>query len=273
MMIQTNLLIFYCLVALYSLAIGSLLNVVIYRLPIMIKNEWSLHCQNLLSLPTSVAQPINLFLPRSFCPACKTTIKAWHNIPIVSFLLLKGRCSKCMSPISWRYPLIELSTMLLSIVASIYLGPSIKLLCVLVFLYLNIALIFIDIDEQLLPDCLSLGLLWLGLLANTQAIFIPLTTAVYSAVLGYLFLWLFIKIYYLITGKIGMGHGDFKLFAALSAWFGWTALPFILLFASLTGGIFGLAQLYFTNKSKDSPIPFGPFLCLAGLIKLILSSS
>lgn len=258
----------YLAVALFSLAVGSLLNVVIYRLPIILEREWKREYFELMNKEQEELETLSLFLPRSFCPACKTMVKAWQNIPLLSYLFLCGRCFYCKSPISVRYPLIELGTMLLSLYACWHFGFTWQLPFALMAIWLLICLFFIDLDHQILPDSLTLSLLWLGLLANTQSLFTTLPDAVFSAAGAYIALWLFIKLFYLISGKIGMGNGDFKLFAAFGAWFGWKFLPLILLFSSITGTIIGLLYLYAQSKSKDTAIPFGPFLCVAGLATL-----
>lgn len=258
----------YSLLAIFYLAVGSLLNVFIYRLPNMLKQEWIADCHSLLNKEMPPTKPLNLFFPRSFCSACKNTIKAIHNIPVLSFLWLGGRCGYCKHPISIRYPLIEILSCLLGLFATWQFGFTFSLIFTLLFIWILIILIFIDLDHQLLPDCLTLSLLWLGLIANTQSLFTSLPNAVLSACGAYLVLWLLIRIFYLITGKIGMGNGDFKLFAAFGAWFGWTQLPLILLLASLTGAVTGIIYLKYSQQSKDTPIPFGPFLCLAGFISL-----
>lgn len=260
----------YVALAVFSLCVGSLLNVIIYRMPLMLTAEWKRQCCELLDMKEKEPQQhINLFFPRSFCPHCKTLVSAWQNIPIISYLFLKGRCHTCHGPISIRYPLIELLTLILSVYASWHFGFTLMLPFVLLAIWILICLIFIDIDHQLLPDSLTLSLLWLGLLANTQYDFASsLTDAVCSAAGAYLALWVFIKLYYVITGKIGMGHGDFKLFAAFGAWFGWVLLPLILLMSSLTGAIVGIIYLKHNNKHPDTTIPFGPFLCISGLIAL-----
>lgn len=268
-LLEVNPALLYGCVALISLCIGSLLNVVIYRLPIMLHTEWKQQCEELLGTEQpSAEKTINLFLPRSFCIQCSKTIKAWHNIPILSYLLLRGRCHQCHTKISLRYPLIELLTCLLSLYTTWHFGFSAQLLCALLFIWLLIPAFFIDLEYQLLPDCLTLGLLWLGLLVNTQNLFTSLSNAVFSAAGAYLSLWLFIKLFYLIRGKIGMGHGDFKLFAALGAWFGITLLPLILLLSSLSGAIIGSVYLKVNHQSQNTMVPFGPFLCFAGIIAL-----
>lgn len=260
----------YTAIALFSLAVGSLLNVIIYRLPIMLQEEWNHEYHAFINSQDVEKEhrKLNLFLPRSFCPSCNTMIKAWQNIPILSYLFLGGRCSYCQAPISLRYPLLEAGTMLLSLYASWHFGFTWQLPFALIALWILICLFFIDLDHQLLPDNLTLTLLWTGLVANTQHLFTQLPDAVLSAVGAYIGLWLFIKLFYLLTGKIGMGHGDFKLFAAFGAWFGWKFLPLILLFSSITGTLFGFVYLYLRQQSKDTPIAFGPFLCTSGLITL-----
>ena len=257
------------LFAVFSLLIGSVLNVVIHRLPLMLNTRWRTECQVFLDIPNApVTTTVNLFFPRSFCLSCKTTIPFWHNIPLLSYGLLLGRCASCRQPIPLRYPLVELLCMLLSLGAFISFGFTPTLLFALLFIWMVICLGFIDRAHQLLPDGLTLGLLWLGLIANTESLFTPLPLAVLSAAGAYVSLWLLIQLFYFITGKVGMGHGDFKLFAAFGAWFGWTTLPFILLISSLIGAVFGLTYLKVTQKSKDTPIPFGPFLCFSGLVTL-----
>lgn len=259
----------YLCVILISLAVGSFLNVIIYRLPIMLQNEWKEQCCELLAIQAKEEkQEINLFLPRSFCPDCKQMVKAWQNIPVISYLFLRGRCSNCNSSISIRYPLIELMTMIISLYASWHFGFTLQLLFVLLAVWILIPLIFIDLEHQLLPDNLTLSLLWIGLIANTQNLFTSLPVAVLSSAGAYIGLWLFIKLFYLITGKIGMGHGDFKLFAAFGAWFGWMYLPLILLISSIAGAIIGVIYLHYSKQSKDTTIPFGPFLCISGLISM-----
>lgn len=254
-----------------SLLIGSFLNVVIYRLPLMINADWNIQCRQALQLPEdTTSTPINLCLPRSHCPSCKHIIPAWHNIPLLSYIVLRGRCRTCHHRISWYYPAIELLCLCLSLLAGYCLGAHLSLLFALPFIWFLICLSFIDLQHQLLPDSLTLGLLWLGLIANTQTLFTSLPDAVLSAAGAYLGLWLFIKLFYLITGKIGMGNGDFKLFAALGAWFGWNSLLPILLGSSILGSVIGLTYLGITGKTKETPIPFGPFLCMAGCGYLLL---
>lgn len=259
---------FYSVIALLSLAVGSFLNVVIYRLPIMLHQQWLRDYHSLLNLPEPASNAINLFKPRSFCSACNNTVKAIHNIPLLSYLWLGGRCHNCQTPISCQYPLVELLTVILSCYAAWHFGYDVKLVYGLLFIWLLIPLFFIDLKHQLLPDNLTLTLLWLGLIANTQGCFIDLSQAVLAAAGAYLILWIFVKLFYLATRKIGMGHGDFKLFAAFGAWFGYQQLFFIILLSSFTGAIIGSAILVYKKQNKNTPIAFGPFLCFAGLIAL-----
>ena len=258
----------YVFFGLLSLSVGSLLNVIIYRLPIILQAEWTLSCRSLLQLPAEKTNNLNLFYPRSFCPSCKTLIPAWHNIPLISYILLRGRCRQCQQGIPIQYPLVEATCLILSLYAAWFFGFNVSLILILLFVWIIICMFVIDLQHQLLPDSLTLSLLWLGLIANTQALFTSLPNAVLSAAGAYLCLWLFIKIFYLITAKVGMGNGDFKLFAAFGAWFGWTQLPLILLISSLTGAITGIIYLRKTGQTRSTPIPYGPFLCIAGLISL-----
>lgn len=258
----------YSLLGLFSLTIGSFLNVLIYRLPLMLHAEWRAECRELLALPAEKEAPVNLFYPRSFCPGCKALIHAWQNIPLISYILLRGRCSQCKQPIPLQYPLVEALCMSLSIIAAWCFGFNLTLIFALLFIWIILSLSFIDLQHQILPDSLCLSLLWLGLIANTQSLFTSLPNAVLSTAGAYLILWLFIKLFYLCTGKVGMGNGDFKLFAAFGAWFGWQQLPLILILSSLSGLVIGIAYLKITRKTRDTPLPFGPFLCIAGLISL-----
>jgi leader peptidase (prepilin peptidase)/N-methyltransferase len=267
-LVQMNLAVAYLVLAIVALVIGSLLNVIIYRLPLMIEADLEKECADHLHLPEPPENKVNLFFPRSFCPACKAMIPAGFNIPLLGYCLLRGRCRQCKQPIPIRYPIVELLSCLLALLAAWHFGFNLTLVFVLVFIWILISLFFIDLKHQILPDSLTLGLLWLGLIANTQNMFTTLPNAVMSAAAAYLSLWLFIKLFYLLTAKIGMGNGDFKLFAAFGAWFGGLQLPLILLIAALTGAISGLIYLKIQAKTKDTPIPFGPFLCLAGFISL-----
>lgn len=262
--------IYWIILGIVALLVGSFLNLLIYRLPKILNAEWRHECTRLLhpEQPIPPQVQLNLWLPRSFCPQCKNTIPFWHNIPILSFILLKGRCCFCSTSISMQYPLVELTSLILALSAGMYFGFTLNLIYALIFIWILIALSVIDLRHQLLPDSLTLGLLWIGLLANIESRFAPLESAVIGAITGYLMLWLAMKLFYLCTKRTGMGNGDFKLLAALGAWFGWMHLPEMLLFASLTGALVGGLYLIKTKQSKETPIPFGPFLCFAGLFVL-----
>ena len=264
----------YIFLTLFFLSVGSLLNVVSYRLPLMLNNEWLKECCSLLKLAsvTPGNKPVNLFWPRSFCPSCNTQLKSYHNIPLLSYLFLNGQCAYCKATIHWQYPLVELIVCLLSLFTVWWFGISWMGIFSLFFIWLLIPITIIDYKHQLLPDSLSLSLLWLGLIANTEALFTSLPNAVLSAAAAYVSLWLFIKLFYLLTSKVGMGNGDFKLFAAFGAWFGWAQLPLILLLASVIGSIYGITFLKLNKQSKETPIPFGPFLCFAGLVSLFFGN-
>jgi leader peptidase (prepilin peptidase)/N-methyltransferase len=253
-----------------GLIVGSFLNVVIYRLPKMMEREWRTECELLLSGNSEATpaehKPFNLAYPQSHCPHCDARIQPWQNIPIISYALLKGRCGNCRASISIRYPIIELIAGLLALLAAIQVGASWALLPVLIFVWALLTLTMIDIDHQLLPDQITLPLLWLGLALNAFGLFVPLTDAVWGAIAGYLSLWSVFHIFRLITGKEGMGFGDFKLLAALGAWMGWQMLPIIILLSSLVGAVVGSLLLIAQRKGRSTPIPFGPYLAGAGLI-------
>lgn len=260
-----------------SLLIGSFLNVVILRYPIMMFRSWLIESKDLAdNLPkhsalTDLESAYTLSKPASHCPRCHSSVKAWQNIPIISYLLLKGRCSGCAAKgeatrISIRYPLVELTTAVLSIALLIKFPWSIQLAAMLVFTWALVAMSMIDIDHQILPDTMTLSLLWLGLLLNVNHTFVDLNSAVMGAVAGYLSLWSVYWIFKLATGKEGMGFGDFKLLAALGAWFGWQFLPMIILLSSLVGAVVGIAGILILGRDKNIPIPFGPYLAAAGWI-------
>ena len=257
----------YVFLGVFFVCIGSFLNVVIVRLPLMLHIQQERISKITLKLPVNNNQQfINLITPRSYCCYCKTTIPFWQNIPLLSFIFLRGKCANCSQAISFMYPLVEFLCLALSICAVYFLGFGWHLIYILGFIWVILCLIFIDLRTQLLPDSLTLLLLWLGLLANIDGLYTSLPQAINGAIAAYLSLWVFINIYYWLTGKIGMGGGDFKLFAALGAWFGVTSLPYILVAASIPGIIFGGGYLLISGKSRDTPIPFGPFLGLAGLV-------
>ena len=254
--------------ALFGLLIGSFLNVVIYRIPKMMQRGFDNYLAEQTEQPLPHQDQFNLVLPRSACPHCGHQITAIENIPVLSYLALRGRCSGCKAPISPRYPLVELLSALISFGLVWHFGTGPAGLASLVFAYFLIALALIDFDTQLLPDQLTLPLMWGGLLLNTQAVFCSLQSAVIGAACGYLSLWLIYWVFKLTTGKEGMGYGDFKLLAALGAWFGWALLPMTILLSSLAGAIIGIALIAITKRGRDVPIPFGPYLAIAGLIIL-----
>ncbi len=254
---------------LIGLVVGSFLNVVIHRIPVMLQRE----TDNFIAIERDEPEPhsdhYNLLFPRSACPACGHTLTAVENIPLFSWVWLRGRCRYCRAPISPRYPLVELLAALLSGLVIWRLGSDVNGLGALLLVWTMLALAFIDLDTQFLPDDLTLPLLWVGLLFNLSGIFTPLPDAVIGAAAGYLLLWLVYWGYRLATGKEGMGYGDFKLLAALGAWLGWTMLPLIVLLSSAVGALVGLMLILLRGHQRDKPIPFGPFLALAGLVALL----
>lgn len=264
---------FITLAVIFGLMVGSFLNVVIHRVPKMMQNTWQRECCDLLEIenPASDKQPAtyNLLKPDSHCPKCKTPIKPWHNVPIISYLLLKGRCSQCSEPISIRYPTIELVTGVLSGFIAFQFGFTEQALAALLLTWALIALTMIDVDHQLLPDSITLPLLWLGILINSQGLFTDLNSAVYGAIAGYMVLWSVFWLFKLLTGKEGMGYGDFKLLAALGAWMGWQALPLVIILSSLVGAVIGIAGILIMGRDKNVPIPFGPYLAIAGWIAFL----
>jgi leader peptidase (prepilin peptidase)/N-methyltransferase len=243
--------------------------VAIHRLPIMLRREWCEQANEILELTTNddPAAPYNLMTPRSQCPHCATTIPAWHNIPLLSWLILRGRCANCHSPISVRYPLVELTTAIASVLVLDTFGYTWLCAAALLFTWAVIVMTGIDLDTKLLPDNLTLPLLWFGLLVNAFGAFTDLQSAVIGAAAGYLVLWSIYWGFKLITGKEGMGYGDFKLLAALGAWFGWQALPVLILISSVVGILLGGAVLL-ARRSRDA-IAFGPFLAIAGWVTLL----
>lgn len=270
--ILSNTTLFWVTLCLFALCVGSFLNVVIYRFPIMLKTAWQTECQQYLNMPhneNNNSQAFNLFLPRSQCPNCKQTISMMHNIPLISFILLRGQCAHCQARISWRYPLIEFITLLMTACIAWQLGATLQTLAALVFSYYLLVLAVIDYHEQLLPDVFTLSLLWFGLMVNSNELFVTPTQAIYGAVFGYLSLWSLAKVYQLITHKEGMAAGDMKLLAAIGAWLGWQSLLPVILIASLTGSIVGMIWLYRTKQTRTTPIPFGPFLAAAGFFTML----
>jgi leader peptidase (prepilin peptidase)/N-methyltransferase len=253
-----------------GLCIGSFLNVVIHRLPKMMEREWREQCAELAGKPAAPAAEgrYNLLVPRSACPACGHRITALQNIPILSWLALRGKCAACGARIAARYPLVELAAALIGAYAAWRYGPTLAALGAAAFGWALLSLALIDLDTLLLPDDITLPLLWAGLLVNFGGTLVPLGTAVIGAVAGYLALWLVYWAFKLATGKEGMGHGDFKLLAAIGAWLGWQKLPLVILLASVVGAAVGIALMVFARHAREKPIPFGPYLAAAGLIAL-----
>jgi leader peptidase (prepilin peptidase)/N-methyltransferase len=256
-------------VSVLGLLVGSFLNVVIYRLPIMMEQDWRTQCDELNNKTPEVVASFTLSVPRSRCPHCNHAIKAIENIPVISYLFLGGKCKQCKAPISKRYPLIEALTGLLSGIVAWHFGFDWACLGALLLTWSLITLTFIDIDHQLLPDSITLPLLWLGIVFNLFTVYTDLTSSVIGAIAGYLSLWLVFHGFKLVTGKEGMGYGDFKLLAALGAWFGWLILPSIILLSSLVGAIVGISLIVFGQHQRNVPIPFGPYLAAAGWIALV----
>lgn len=252
-----------------GLLIGSFLNVVIHRLPLMMHLEWQQQCHEMIGSDALETSPLTLSTPRSRCPHCGHAISALENIPVISYLFLRGRCRDCQARISVRYPLIEALTGVFSAVVAWHFGFSWICLGALLLTWALIALTFIDVDEQLLPDSITLPLLWLGLFFNLFGSFTTLQSAVIGALAGYLSLWLVFHAFRLATGKEGMGFGDFKLLAALGAWLGWEFLPVIILLSSLVGAVVGISLILLRQHHRNQPIPFGPYLATAGWLALI----
>jgi leader peptidase (prepilin peptidase)/N-methyltransferase len=251
-----------------GLCVGSFLNVVVHRLPKMLEREWAAQCAELAGQEPAAEATYNLWTPRSACPACGHRIGALDNVPLVSWLALRGKCRACGAAISSRYPLVELAGGLAAAAAIWHFGPTWAGVAACAFLWALIALAVIDADTQLLPDNLTLPLLWGGLVANLFGLFVPLADAVIGAIAGYLVLWSVYWLFKLIRGKEGMGYGDFKLLAALGAWLGWKMLPVIILLASVAGAVIGILLIVFQGRDGAKPLPFGPYLAIAGALAL-----
>jgi len=264
--------VFIAVSVIFGLMIGSFLNVVIYRLPKMMEREWHKGCQELQGIETEPAARFNLATPRSACPACGHRISAVENIPIFSYLFLRGKCKGCHTKISLRYPLIEALTGALLGLVTWKFGYSSMTVAAWAFTIALIALTFIDFDTQLLPDDITLPLLWLGLLFNLDTGFTDIHSAVVGAVGGYLILWSVYWLFKLVTGKEGMGYGDFKLLAAIGAWFGWQLLPAVILLSSLAGSIIGIGLIILAKRGRNVPMPFGPYLALGGIAALFFGT-
>ncbi|MBS1217217.1 MAG: pilD [Proteobacteria bacterium] len=265
----SNPLIFTFSAALLGLCVGSFLNVVIHRLPKMMERQWRAECAELAGQQAPPAERYNLVVPRSACPSCNRQITALENIPLVSYLVLRGKCAGCAAPIGLRYPAVEALTAALSAYVAWHFGFGIAAGGALLFTWAMIALTFIDLDTYYLPDGITLPLLWLGLLLNINGTFAPLSAAVIGAAAGYLSLWAVYWAFRWATGKEGMGYGDFKLLGAIGAWLGWPMLPLTLLLSSLVGAVIGIGLIVFAGRGRSVPIPFGPYLAVAGMIALL----
>lgn len=268
-LLQTTPWLFISVCVLLGLMVGSFLNVVIHRLPKMLERQWRAECAELNAQETPPAERYNLIVPRSGCPACGHGITALENIPVASYLLLGGKCSACKTRISLRYPAVEALTGMLSGYIAWRFGFSVAALGALILAWALIALAFIDLDTFFLPDDITLPLLWTGLLFNLWSVFADLQSAVIGAIGGYLALWSVFWLYKLATGKEGMGYGDFKLLAAIGAWLGWKMLPLTILLSSFVGAAIGILLMVFARHGRNVPIPFGPYLAIAGFIALL----
>ena len=267
--LQADPALFAATIGVLGLLVGSFLNVVIFRLPKMMEYDWQCQCAELRGEPLPDSPPLSLLRPRSCCPQCGHAIGALENIPILSYLVLRGKCAACKAPIPLRYPLVEATSALLSAAVAATFGPSLATLGALLLIWALIALTFIDFDTKYLPDAITLPLLWCGLLFNLGNTFVDLHAAVIGAMAGYLALWSVYWLFKLATGKEGMGYGDFKLLGALGAWLGWQQLPLVILLSSLVGAVVGIVLIVLARRGRDVPIPFGPYLAAAGGIALL----
>jgi leader peptidase (prepilin peptidase)/N-methyltransferase len=264
---------FYSIILFTGLCVGSFLNVVAYRLPLMMERDWKLECHEFLELgPPELKdsqKSFNLATPASACPNCGHKLRVWENIPVISYLFLRARCSSCGTRISLQYPVVELITGLASLLAAHAFGVTLQTVAALFFTWILIALTLIDLEKQLLPDNMTLPLLWLGILLSMFGVFTDLKSSVIGAMAGYLILWSVYQLFKLLTKKEGMGFGDFKLLGALGAWAGYTYLPQIILVSSIVGSVAGITMLIIGNAKQQQPIPFGPYLAVAGWIALL----
>ena len=265
--------VFLTIVAALSLCIGSFLNVVIYRVPLMLKHDWTEQCQVFLEQKEQEApQPVTLSTPRSHCPSCKKNIPFWANIPLFGYILLRGKCHECKKPISFRYPLIEFITAVASLYVAASFGVSWLTLAALVFTWVSIALVVIDINEQLLPDNIILPMVWIGLLLSLTGMFSDVQSSILGATGGYLVFWLVAWLFKKIRGISGMGHGDFKLLAMIGAWLGWQVLPLVIIISSLLGTIGSIITLVLKRYHYETPLPFGPYLAIAGWVAMFFGA-
>ncbi len=271
--LQSSPLLFFGLATLLGLLVGSFLNVVIHRLPKMMENDWRAQAEELVNTgndaPKAAPPVYNLVVPRSGCPKCGHQITAIENIPIISYLVLRGRCRNCQTQISARYPIVEAFTGILSGVVAWHFGFGIAAVSALILVWALIALTFIDADTQFLPDSITLPLIWLGLIVNLDGTFTDIRSAVIGTILGYMVLWTVYWAFKLATKKEGMGYGDFKLLAAIGAWLGWQALPLVILLSSVVGATFGIILILLSRMGRSIPMPFGPYLAMAGFIALL----
>jgi leader peptidase (prepilin peptidase)/N-methyltransferase len=253
--------------------IGSFLNVVILRMPLILEAQWLADSRDFLGIEGPEPEKLSLAFPASYCPACKAPIRAWHNIPVFGWLFLRGKAACCGASISAQYPVVELSSAALSVVCALHFGPSWQLAAALVFTWILLAAAVIDLNTQLLPDDLTLSLMWLGLLLSLLGLFCSPPASIIGAAAGYGCLWAVAGLFRLIRGVVGMAAGDFKLLAALGAWLGWKALPEIILLSSLVGAVVGIMLIVFRRQERSQPIPFGPYLAGAGWIALMWGDS
>ena len=270
-LLQDSPLFFISLSGVLGLMVGSFLNVVIHRLPKMMEREWRTQCAELNPPANTESAPVatyNLHSPRSACPHCGHKISALENIPLLSYLLLRGKCKQCGNPISLRYPIVEAVSGILSAYAAWHFGFGLDAVGAILFIWALIALTVIDFDTQLLPDDITLPLLWLGIIFNLYGTYTTLNNAIYGAIAGYLVLWTVYWGFKLVTGKEGMGYGDFKLLAAIGAWLGWTMLPLVIMLSSVVGAVVGITLIVAMRHGRNIPIPFGPYLAGGGLIAL-----
>jgi len=269
--LQDSPALFYIAVALFGLIVGSFLNVVIVRLPGMLERSWKQQCREILEIGDAEPAPtaFNLVQPASHCPQCHAPVRPVHNIPVLSYLWLRGRCAECDAPIGVRYPVVEILAAILALLAASRFGLSWELAGTLVLAWSFLAMSAIDIEHHLLPDNIVLPLLWLGLAVNSFGLYTDIHSALYGALAGYLSLWGVFQLFRLLTGKEGMGYGDFKLFACIGAWLGWQSLPLVILLAAVCGSIAGIALIAVSGQDRSQPIPFGPFLCAAGFVAML----
>ena len=267
--LNANPLFLFLSVTILGLLVGSFLNVVIHRLPKMLEQDWKQQCSLMLELESPKQEKLTLSTPNSTCPHCGHAIKPWENIPIISYLFLRGKCSNCKSGISARYPLVELVSALLCVAIAYKFGASYTSAALLAFTWMLIALTMIDADTQLLPDNMTLPLMWAGLVINYFDLLTSFDSAFWGAIAGYLSLWSVYWLFKLVTGKEGMGYGDFKLLAALGAWLGWEMLPLIIILSSAVGAVYGILMIFAKGRDKSAPMPFGPYLAIAGWIALM----